>query len=524
MKLLFIFYSFLFNFSYGRSSERNERELFNSLVKIRDFFPTMDSIKKAAEAVRLESRKTLEWRSPLTGLYLMLMNSVFWAVSIYCDEKLQEKVFIASAAGIFAWDVLLSPSHENSIIMHILCWPIKSIWRTAAVCGSLYSANAIHIEELHRARWTAFATMVCLLINPVWEYHEINSQVYEFSREAVKTLAWTADVAIVKPVKTVYEWAKYVLLLQFLPPLWEFIKKCAIRTYSSIAGFLNNILLFFKSLFASIYNWIQVQIVERIKRAFRYVTSWLRYWFFAEWWPDLKLWLIVKVGHPLRRAFNYICYGLVYVFCGYWVPPLTRWVLEKLKRLGGFINRTTVQPTLRFLKRQFDNFRLWLRNKLHQLALAIRDSVLWPICVLVVDATKSVLALCYSILVEPVLVYMHGKYKIVETAVLVYLLGPVCQTVIEHIPEKNPLCEESDVELEGFLPEDKDVVDDDDNCTSSSISSPPSPLPEEEEDFVAGLKFPAVYASESSDDEFDLPVVKKVTRRQKIVDQGSSSP
>uniref|UniRef100_A0A8R1IJQ3 HTH_Tnp_Tc3_1 domain-containing protein n=1 Tax=Caenorhabditis japonica TaxID=281687 RepID=A0A8R1IJQ3_CAEJA len=130
----------------------------------------------------------------------------------------------------------------------------------------------------------------------------------------------------------------------------------------------------------------------------------------------------------------------------------------------------------------------------------------------------------------PVLIYLHGRYKIIETSALIYILGPVCETVIENIPEKNPFCDESDVELEGFMPEvhdetdlDENHVDDDENEDAQSQTSS-STIPEEEYDFERGLQFSAVNGSESSDDEFDLETSKKPVVRRRRQPKKPSAP
>ena len=89
---------------------------------------------------------------------------------------------------------------------------------------------------------------------------------------------------------------------------------------------------------------------------------------------------------------------------------------------------------------KFEEFRCWLRAQLHRLAVAIRDSVLWPVCVLVVDCAREISLLIYRTTIKPVLDYFYQRYKIIETAVLIYILGPICKVFINNIPEKNPFC------------------------------------------------------------------------------------
>ncbi|KAL6725192.1 hypothetical protein Aduo_007261 [Ancylostoma duodenale] len=262
-------------------------------------------------------------------------------------------------------------------------------------------------------------------------------------------------------------------------------------------------------------------IIEPTKNCIYAIGRWLRYWLCAHWWPDLKSWIKIRIGEPLRRAFNYFCYGLVYIFCGHWIPPLRAWlgkwlrrfkdfVVAQMRRLGGFLHRTIVVPT---------------KN----------DSILWPICVLVVDAGRELSLALYRLLLQPVLDYLYQRYKIIETAILIHFLGPVCDTIVKNIPEKSPFCDDSDVELEGLLPEEiGDEIEQVAAAGSEGEDSladfePPSPLDEEENDFTTGLAFPTIHNSESSDDEFDLRVQKnqepkRRTRRQREAADDGAAP
>ncbi|VDO88605.1 unnamed protein product [Heligmosomoides polygyrus] len=278
------------------------------------------------------------------------------------------------------------------------------------------------------------------------------------------------------------------------------------------------------------WNQIFASILEH--NFFCAIGRWLRYWLCAHWWPDLKLWIKTRIGEPLRRAFNYFCFGLVYVFCGHWIPAVKAWLdfaMAQLRRLGGYIHRTV----LVFLLRKIEDFRCWLRRCLHRLAVAIRDSVLWPVCLLVVDVARELSQLMYRVLLQPVIDYFYQRYKIIETGILIYFLGPVCDTIVKNIPEKSPFCDDSDVELEGMLPDE--ITEDIDLAAGAAITSEgedsigdielPSPLDEEERDFTTGLAFPTIHASESSDEEFDLGFRPPSTRRKRRrKDEAPSGP
>lgn len=468
----------------------------------------MERIRENGRRLHRVYRETIEWRNPLTGLYLMAVNSAFWIGVIYCDIRIQEAVLATASAGVFAWDILLSSSNDHSIITHILMWPFQSVFRTLSVCGSFYSVHLLRAEEIRLACYSAYATLACLLINPVWEYNEVNAKI---GSAAQRTAAWFGNwiqYLIITPVITVYEYTKYIVLFRWVPPLIAYIKHF-IFNFRQACG----------ELVSGIKNWFQLAVVDRTKRIAARIRQFLRYWFCAEWWPFLKEWLKVNVGVPLRYLFDQLCFVFVYIFCAHWFPPLWRFTVKQLKTLGALAYEHVWIPTKAYLLCQIERLRCWLRDTLHRIAISVRDSIIWPICCLMVEVGKQVSVFVYHLVLEPVLNYFYGRYKIIETSALIYVLGPVCETVIENIPEKNPFCEESDTEFDGFLPEVNDETDLDENLVDeeeddqSQLSS--SPIPEEEAEFERGLHFNAINGSESSDDEFDLDVPKKNVRRRR---------
>ncbi|CAB3402552.1 unnamed protein product [Caenorhabditis bovis] len=481
----------------------------------------MERIRSTARKLHHHYRQIIEWRSPLTGVYLMAINSAFWIGVIYCDPKLQEAALATSSACIFAWDILLSSTNDRSIITHILMWPVQSIFRTASVGGSLYTIHLLRAEQVQNACYVAYGVLACLLINPVWEYNEVNKKIGNTCRRAANKIYEVFDYLVIRPIVTIYEYTKYIVLFQWVPPLINYIKHLVFNFRESCWELVNGI-----------RTWVRVQIIERTKRMFAAIRRFFRYWFYAEWWPGLKAWTKIHIGQPLRYAFDYVCAVLVYIFCAHWFPPLWRFFIKQMKTLASAANFYIWQPTKAFLQVQFERFRCWLRATLHALAIAIRDSIVWPICLLIVEAGKQASLFIYHLLLEPVLQYLYGRYKIVETSALIYILGPVCETVIENIPEKNPLCDDSDVELEGFVPEVHAEDDFDENFEeldeAEAHLTPSSSIVSEEDDFERGLQFSAINGSESSDEEFDLHHAprkqEKVLRKRRTRPDDGSAP
>ncbi|GMR41785.1 hypothetical protein PMAYCL1PPCAC_11980, partial [Pristionchus mayeri] len=145
----------------------------------------------------------------------------------------------------------------------------------------------------------------------------------------------------------------------------------------------------------------------------------------------------------------------------------------------------------------------------------------FPSGILLLDILYQLGKMLYDAAIHPLLALLYQKYKFVEDYALIYVLGPACEKIVNNIPEKNPLCDESDVELEGLLPEEiseaaeresdgeRDTGMEDDDFLPSDV-----PLDYEESEFTSGLSFPTVDASESSDEEFDLHRRNEEKRRE----------
>ncbi|GMS89008.1 hypothetical protein PENTCL1PPCAC_11183 [Pristionchus entomophagus] len=463
----------------------------------------METIRTIGRAAHDLGRSVVEWRSPASGPYLMAVNSAFWALAVYGDPVLQCRCLMTLAAGIVGWDVLLSPSRDRSTLLHLVLWPIASFWRTAGVGLSLYGAHQIKGDQLDMAWKAAYSSLGCLLVNPVWQHHQVNEKICRVSSAGYEKTKRGVDYVIVQPLLTVYRAVKYVVLLEFVPPLIAYVKRKLIGVRDA-----------FYAKCRAVRDWWRGWIMLPIKEKFLSIGRFFRYWLCAEWWPvvreKLGTWW-TKVKERCKRVFDYLCFWTVYVVCGHWVKPCARYLRDRLCEVGACLHRVLWTP-----------FKIWFLSQLHTVAdllkrlakataLAIRDSILWPIGILVADLVFQLGKMLYDAAIHPLLILLYDKYKIVEDYALIYVLGPACEKIINNIPEKNPLCDESDVELEGLLPEEiseeaeresdheMDTGMEDDDFLPSDV-----PLDYEESEFTSGLSFPTVDASESSDEEFDL--------------------
>lgn len=75
---------------------------------------------------------------------------------------------------------------------------------------------------------------------------------------------------------------------------------------------------------------------------------------------------------------------------------------------------------------------------LNQLAILIGNSVLWPVAVILYDQLKAGYLIFHATAIQPIIDVIYVKYKYVEDLTYIHVLGPVCQKVIDNVPEKNP--------------------------------------------------------------------------------------
>ncbi|CAJ0578688.1 unnamed protein product, partial [Mesorhabditis spiculigera] len=414
----------------------------------------MERLKRFSNSCYEFGRSVVEWRSPMTAPYLMLINSAFWAASLYADRVLQMRLLITFSAAVFGWDILLSPTHDRSIATHVLFWPAQSIWRTGGVALNIYSAHVLRLQMMEAAFWSAYCGLGFLLVNPVWNYYDTNQKIVNMGSYSCKRTYAFLDAAIIQPVLVVGRAIKYVVCLEFVPPVWAAIKQAFSSTGGGIRGLCSQFSAWLSRGVRAIANWWNNCVFIPIKNGLKRMLAWLRYWFCAHWWPDFVAWIKLKFGRPLQRLFNYFCYCLVYVFCGHWIKPLCSWLWKYLCIVGQFVHRNAVVPMKRKLLEWAHELKLLTKRLLHQLAVAIRDSVLWPIFLAVAGAFKQLYAVIHATLIQPVIDYIYLRYKKVEDVAYIYCLGPVCEKVINNIPEKSPFCEDSDEELDGLIPDE----------------------------------------------------------------------
>ncbi|KAK0415784.1 hypothetical protein QR680_012116 [Steinernema hermaphroditum] len=500
----------------------------------------MERIRNGYRSLKTFATSTIEWRHPVTPLYLMLVNAAFWLTAFYAEKENQLRLLLTLAATTFGWDILLSPTHDRNILTHVVTWPIHNLFRTCSVGLSMWSAHSLHEGALELACWSAYGTVGLLLINPVWQYNEVNAKIARCANAALCAIGSATNRFVVRPIVAVYRVLEFIILLRWVPILFGYITRF-LRTirdaivdffvgiYTSIVNFFkwigreinacrSNFSAYCSSLSSRIRNWLYNSVYMRICHFLTRMREFLRYWFCAHWWPGVRSWLVERIGRPVQRWFNYVCYGVVYVVCGYWVKPLGRILLGGATVVLKWARKSVWEPLKVWLVIKFSLLLQYTKRVIHRLAIAFRDSVLYPVCVLLWNITKHVYGLFHEAYVRPALNYSYGKYKLAEDFAFIYVLGPVCKTIVDNIPEKSPFCDDSETELADLLPNVEDVESDviltdaetDFELPPSTVhtTGPSTPIEKEDMDFISGLQFPTIHASESSDDEFDLNAQK----------------
>uniref|UniRef100_A0A915PQ06 Uncharacterized protein n=1 Tax=Setaria digitata TaxID=48799 RepID=A0A915PQ06_9BILA len=449
----------------------------------------MEIARKSYCAVNSFVSSVIEWRSPAAAPYFMFINSAFWWGVFYLNKEIQLQLLVSLAATIFGWDILLSPTYERSILLHILTWPLRNLLRTVSVIMVLCSAQFLYRSELEKACWTAYTAVLLGKIKKA--LLKITAVIRDTCDAAVMKL-YTAKDAVLNIINS-------TLGSQERNSVCGSNCKERNSIYSHEYMEWNN---FYNR---GIQKWSIICISDM--NTFCAVIRFLQYWLCAHWWPSLKSWFLLNVMTRLQMFFNYICFGIVYVTCGYWINPFIAFLSKHLVNFYDYLQRFIINPLERWIQCQFNKAVVCMRQMLHNLAIAVRDSILWPFFLLLLSLVNKICAYFYRIFLQPIIDILYERYKVCEDYLLIYFLGPVCQVFVDHIPERSPFCDDTDTELADLLPPGFNDGEESDTETSDKPSLPSrslSPLTEDEHDFVCGLKFPNVDTSDSSEAEFAL--------------------
>ena len=149
------------------------------------------------------------------------------------------------------------------------------------------------------------------------------------------------------------------------------------------------------------------------------------------------------------------------------------------------------------------------------------------------EKTKDVAVIFYDTVGRPIVQILYQKYKVVEDAAFIYVMGPSVKTILNCIPEKNPFCDEDDSDLDEFMPGpvgDANVADEDE--VTVRIDDASYELPEEiqlhdedlddldDDSFLTKRLQHDFSGTDSSDEEFLL--FPKKTAQKRTISKSSS--
>ncbi|KAE9554819.1 hypothetical protein FO519_001934 [Halicephalobus sp. NKZ332] len=373
----------------------------------------MDFLRRCQVATTSFCRSVIEWRSPFTVPYILIVNAIFWTIVFYGNQETHVECLLAVAGTIILWDILLSPTHNRSVASQICYWPIQDLFRTTAFVTSMAAVRQLKMGEEEQAFWLACLSLFSLLTGPVYKYNQITAKIFGFFRGIFDCISYVFYLIVVNPASKFYEGLKYVFLLKWVPALLQYLRSFGSYIYQTID------------------NWF----LQYIRTMGNRVAQFFEYWIYFHWWTDLRAWSRNNVYNPIAHKLAVLKDGFVYVFGGYWF-----------------------YPALQFTGRQLKKASIVVLGWANQLAIMVGNSVLWPVAVVCYQQLKEVYLIFHRTAVQPVIDVLYVRYEYVEDMAYIYVLGPFYDSDTEfkdYIPDM-PSRAASDSEFSNLSPQDSD--------------------------------------------------------------------
>jgi hypothetical protein len=116
----------------------------------------MNAIKNAYQGFKDFCNRVVQWRSACTVPYILAVNTAFCSIAYYGTTEMQMKSLAALAFIIFCNDVLFTPTHDKSIFLQIVMWPIRDFWKTFAVILCGLGIHQLDEGNKDEALWCSF--------------------------------------------------------------------------------------------------------------------------------------------------------------------------------------------------------------------------------------------------------------------------------------------------------------------------------------------------------------------------------
>uniref|UniRef100_A0A915D445 Uncharacterized protein n=1 Tax=Ditylenchus dipsaci TaxID=166011 RepID=A0A915D445_9BILA len=248
----------------------------------------METIRALKQSIANFCLEVVQWRHFCTIPYLILLNFSFCIIAFYTAIETQIICLYGIVGCVLSTDLLLSSTHDHSVIREILYWPSKVFLKQPA-CVSVF----------------------CLIIYPVCKYHQVSNKICAFTNRVLAGLKELIINFVAVPILWLYGWATYLLCFRWLPGLRQYLNTC----------------------WLSLHNRL-----ERVRQYLRVISHKMaeacKYFIYFYWWTDLRRWtnhtIIQPVLKVLGKWFNIYIYEpvksflrkVVYIVGCYWLVPV----------------------------------------------------------------------------------------------------------------------------------------------------------------------------------------------------------
>ncbi|VDD94505.1 unnamed protein product [Enterobius vermicularis] len=445
----------------------------------------MQAIRNGYDTSKEFVSSVIEFRSPVSPVYWMIVNSAFWWSVFYLNKEYQLRLMISLAACIFGWDVLLSPSHEHSPVVHLLLWPFRETLRVSYCFDYNYKSLFIHGEK--RRFWRpgdghinitsrcfvrgCSAIFFGIIHACEMTWRGIANGFYTVWRKLADgvTGLYRGFIAFVIKIRNSISSGAFSIREFFLFS-FRCIRDSILAVLATIYfGIINGIMATWRAFISMVYsvekatvNYV-FDLARKLKAIYLNILHSLIY-LSSNFFHALKTY-ILNVVHfsssligryvlcPARKIWAAVKSFVIYWFCAHWWPGLKGWIKENITRplekgnlyfQNEYVLFQQLDDKQNFLFSwggdRLKDLTVILRELLHKLAVKIKDSVLWPVCMLIVDILQKIGKYMKATVLQPITDYLYWKYKFCEDYILINVLAPACTLIINHIPEKSPFC------------------------------------------------------------------------------------
>lgn len=347
--------------------------------------------------------------------YLMVVNSLFCFVCFYATREVQLRSLYCLIGFVFCADLLIAERKHN-LALAIVHWAFADFIRSISVGLLAYSVHTLNQGNEQRAFAASLGAVCGLVVSPLYHHHNVNAKLFAFAQRVAQALKRFLVRFVVRPLQLGWEWLKFLLLLRWLPMLGARLRSWLLAAW----------------------DWLDARLFSPLCAFGRGLKAWFRYLLLLHWCADL--WRLARrtLLDPLCVQLGRLLDAFIYVFGCYWLKPL----LIRIGRATGQLAKAGLQLLGRLTKTM--------------LSLTFEHLVL-PLLLLAGDQLEALGIVLYERAGRPLLALIHRKYKQLEDLVLIHALGPLLKRLLDTLPQRSVLEQDSDHELDEFLPDLEEV-------------------------------------------------------------------